>query len=260
MKRILPLFLLAGCFSTGDDSMIGEAEARIAQVPGDVSCIKITVAGSRSVTHPFDVTPGQSSVLSLKGLPVGDVTVAGQAFSTTCSAIGMGTEPTWLSDPAPATLVAGVPVGLKVTLHKNGEANIDVDFEDGDGGGPPADLGGGSDGGTGPVDLASSGFLAASPTQVNFNAGLGSSESQLVFFKNVGGASIAGPLSAIKSGDWTRFTIQSDGCTSVSVLPVGSSCKLGIRYDRPLFSAGGTTASLIFNAPGQTLTVPLIGN
>ena len=63
---------LVGCVpgSTGSaDGPVGDAVARITQVPPMVGCVTISVVGSRNVTGRFNVTAGQPATLTLKNLP-----------------------------------------------------------------------------------------------------------------------------------------------------------------------------------------------
>jgi hypothetical protein len=162
MKRSIVLALaFAGCFSDPDPTMVGEAEATITNVPAQVACIQITVAGARNVTRRFDVSPGQSSVLGLKGLPVGPVAFTGSAYAASCATVG-GSAPSWLSDATPATLVGGAVVNVSLVLRRNGEANVSVDFQDdGPDGGFP-----GPDGGVSPTDLSTTPFDAGFPVDL----------------------------------------------------------------------------------------------
>src|SRR4051794_30309492 len=99
--------LTSACGTGSDPNLIGEAEARITQVPAAVACVQISVQGSSLVTQRFDVVAGQSSVLPLNSLPVGTVQVSGAAFNQACAGTS-GQQPTWLSATTTATLVAGV--------------------------------------------------------------------------------------------------------------------------------------------------------
>jgi hypothetical protein len=113
---------------------VGEARAAIANVPNDVHCVHIVVVGSaRTVTKQFNVTPGESSVLSLKGLPIGQDVFQGSAFAEACAAVGSSTQPTWLGEDVTATLVPGVVADVRLVLRRNGKANVTVDFDDEDG-------------------------------------------------------------------------------------------------------------------------------
>jgi len=111
----------------------GEAMAAITEVPADVNCVTIDVTGSRSVQRRFDVTPGESSLFSLDGLPVGDVIFNGSAHPIACSSITSASVATWISDPTPATLIAGGPAtAVTINLKRNGQATVGVDFDDAD--------------------------------------------------------------------------------------------------------------------------------
>jgi hypothetical protein len=147
----LALVVAAGC-SLNDGPMLGVATATITVVPPMVSCIQITVAGSRTVTRSFDVQAGKPSIENLAGLPVGAVTFTGAAFGQSCALVTGSSVPSWLSDATPATLFAGQVASVTLVMKKNAAANVGVDFvDDGDGGAPPS-----GDGGPGPVlDLSS---------------------------------------------------------------------------------------------------------
>lgn len=114
---------------------IGEARAAITQVPADVLCVQIVVVGpSQTATRRFDVTPGESSVLDIKGLPLGTDTFKGAAFNAACSLVTGSTTPTWIGDDVVATLAPGVIAEVKLVLRHNGEASVSVDFQGGDAG------------------------------------------------------------------------------------------------------------------------------
>src|SRR5689334_14468102 len=106
---------IASCFAVAcsgapnadEDANVGVATATITQVPPQVSCVDIQVNGSRSFSKKFDVTAGQTSVLSLSGLPTGNVTFIGLAYPLACASVVASTTATWLSQPVPATLIAG---------------------------------------------------------------------------------------------------------------------------------------------------------
>src|SRR5260370_36434131 len=50
----------------------------------DGTCIQIAAAGARSVTKSFDVMAGAGTVLSMSGLPLGQVTFTAAAFGSSC--------------------------------------------------------------------------------------------------------------------------------------------------------------------------------
>jgi hypothetical protein len=97
----------------------GSISLKITTVPTGVQCIQISVLGSTLVTENFPVTSGTSSTnLSLGQLPLGQVTVNGQAFAAACTAIS-GQTATWIADPDIVTLQAGVVSSLALTFRPN---------------------------------------------------------------------------------------------------------------------------------------------
>jgi hypothetical protein len=109
----------SGTPSGGPAESTGSISLRITTVPSGVQCIQINVLGSSLVTESFSVTAGSSSAnLSLGQLPLGQVTVNGQAFSSACTAIS-GQTATWIADPDIVTLQAGVVSNLALTFRPN---------------------------------------------------------------------------------------------------------------------------------------------
>jgi hypothetical protein len=129
----------AACHSAlPEDGPIGTAVARISTVPSGVGCVAITVVGTRTVKHKFDVTPGQPATLEMSDLPVGDDAFSAAAYAVACNAIA-GTQPSWATTSAfGATIGAGTLTSLTLTLEPTGGAVIGIDW--GDGGAPPNDL------------------------------------------------------------------------------------------------------------------------
>src|SRR4051812_17854275 len=81
----LSLVSVAACAGgNGAHEDIGEATAQIAQVPEQVSCVAINIAGARSVERRFDVVAGQSTLLSLAQLPTGNVIFTAFAYPMAC--------------------------------------------------------------------------------------------------------------------------------------------------------------------------------
>ena len=148
---------LVGCVAgstggDGTDGPVGDAVARITQVPPMVGCVTITVAGSRTVTDRFNVTSGQPATLTLKNLPVGDDSFSSAAYANACNAIA-GTQPSWASTaPFIAPITQGGVTALALTLEPTGGAVIGINF-DTDGGTVGGDGGVGPDGGV-PIDMS----------------------------------------------------------------------------------------------------------
>lgn len=113
-----------GVASTG----LGEANVMLATVPTGVLCVQLTVTGSTTITQTFTVTPGSSTTsVSLGTLPVGSVTITGQAYSVACSSIS-GQTPTWLSTPVTATIQAGAIVTPTINFHPNNTVTANIGF------------------------------------------------------------------------------------------------------------------------------------
>src|SRR5262245_34357827 len=127
------LLAVSACSENGSGSseeMIGTATFNLVNTPADALCLKIVVAGSRTVTRLFDLVPGQTAVFTLNGLPLGNDTFTESAFGVGCGMVTDTSIATWLSDPTPATLQAGVAANITVVLRRNGTANVTSDFQD----------------------------------------------------------------------------------------------------------------------------------
>jgi hypothetical protein len=122
------------CSAGSPEENIGQATAAITQVPAQVGCIEIDVTGARSVTQRYDVTAGQSSVLSLNGLPLGLDTFVGLAYPGACSAVASAAQATWISDAVQSSLVAQQVASVTLVLHPNGQSSVGVSFQGDDGG------------------------------------------------------------------------------------------------------------------------------
>ncbi len=212
----------------------GVARLAITQAPADVLCVRITVVGSsRTVTRAVDVTPGQSTELTIGGLPLGSDTFSGEAFSVSCAALTPAEVPSWVGDPVTADVAVSPPVDVALVLRRNGRANIGVDFQDdGTGGmggtGGTGGMGGtgGTGGGTGgtsasitfePPRIASlpapAGAMAAGQFTSNFNSDLVvatiAPSNQLLLLQGMGGGfglprtlfSFGDPVSQVLSAD-----------------------------------------------------------
>jgi hypothetical protein len=130
---IAGLALAAACSTAADpvaQAPVGSASAAIAVVPGAVSCVRLAASGSRSVSRDFDVTPGQSALLVLPELPIGDVSFAALAYPVSCGAVQMGgVQPSWSAPPVLAAIVAGQQTNLTLHLTQVGSAGVDVQFD-----------------------------------------------------------------------------------------------------------------------------------
>ena len=134
--------------SCGDSRRIGEAESTgsarlsLTNAPADAPCLQITVAGTRTVVDSFPITPGESTTFLLRGLPLGGDQFSGAAYPTSCDAVTTSSVANWVSDPVAASLAAGIVVDVTLVMHRNGRANVSIDFQDDpDAGTGPADGG-----------------------------------------------------------------------------------------------------------------------
>src|SRR5262245_40775847 len=62
------------------NELTGTAEIALTNAPSDGTCIAVTAEGRRSVSKKFDVAPGASTVVAMRGLPLGQVAFSAQAF------------------------------------------------------------------------------------------------------------------------------------------------------------------------------------
>ena len=119
-----------GCVSAPDDEEVGVVRVAITSVPADVRCIRLTAAGSRTVSRLFDVVPGTSSVLVMNGTPLGAVQFSGDAFGDACGAVTPASAATWSSDPVTMQVASGVVADVTLVMRRTGRAQVNVDFQD----------------------------------------------------------------------------------------------------------------------------------
>jgi hypothetical protein len=131
---LFSLLALTGCGGMQDDDRnqddVGVAVLDLMQVPSDVRCLRITVTGSRTVTKLVDVMPGQNAQVSMNKLPLGVVTVAGDAFGGACSSVGNATIADWVSDAVLVIIGKGAEAKVTLTFRRNGRAQVSTDFVD----------------------------------------------------------------------------------------------------------------------------------
>src|SRR6185436_17187680 len=137
-RRLAPVWMAAlsvwasglGCaVPQSSEEPVGSIQIAITNVPGDVSCLQITVSdGLRPVVRKIDVTPMADLTTTQSGLPVGLVSIGVDAFNVTCPAVTAASLPTWVSGTVQATLVGSVPVMLSVNMSRPGSASIGIMF------------------------------------------------------------------------------------------------------------------------------------
>lgn len=129
----LTMFVVA-CFNEGpgESDDVGVASLELRDVPDSVRCIRIDVsAAQRSLSEEFGVTPGTEAVLTLRHLPVGDVTFIGEAFSVSCDAVEMSDSGDWSSAPVTVTIERGQTARVILLMKPNARAQVEVRFEEG---------------------------------------------------------------------------------------------------------------------------------
>jgi hypothetical protein len=82
------------------------------------------------VVDSFPLTPGESTTFLLRGLPLGRDQFSASAYPTSCEAVTTNSVANWVSDPVAATLAAGIVVDVALIMHRNGRANVSIDFQD----------------------------------------------------------------------------------------------------------------------------------
>jgi hypothetical protein len=103
----------------------------IAVVPAEVRCVRITAVGpGRTLERELDAVGGMPLTKSLAGLPLGTVTITGEAFPSACDAVSKSTIPAWVSDPVDVAIVLGHSSTVELTMVRNGRAKLDINFSD----------------------------------------------------------------------------------------------------------------------------------
>lgn len=106
----------------------------LTEVPPDVGCVQITVAGgARVFQKSWPVTSLNGQVLHASGMPTGHLVAVGTAYPApaqgkACDIIGPEQPASWLSDAVEVTLKPGVEGQITLVLHPNGSAAISVSF------------------------------------------------------------------------------------------------------------------------------------
>lgn len=115
----------------GNPSDVGSIELTITNTPAAPACLKVSVAGSaRTVNKSFDLSPGQSTVFTVKGLPVGIAQVTAEAFGFACANLPLDASATYvLEAPVSVRIDATDVVKVLLKLVRNGRLLVEVDFE-----------------------------------------------------------------------------------------------------------------------------------
>jgi hypothetical protein len=203
-------------------------------VPSDVLCLEVTVAGSSTVTQRFDVTPGTSALITMKGIPTGMATVDEKAYGVACNSVTSSTAPTWVAAMAQSvTLAAGTTTDVAIVLKRPPQLRISNDFQD-------------------------SVTLTTSPALLTFGtATVGAAPlTQTIQVTNTG--TVPAIFAASMTGsDGNQFTVTPMGCPATGgTMQIGASCTLTVSFAPT--TAGPKTATLSLGQPAALL-VPVSG-
>jgi len=130
--------LAAGCvgdteeegWQEGDD--IGQATFEVKAVPSGVTCIRISVVGTTTVTKDFGqlAVGAPTTTLNMDRLPLGTVAISAMAFATSATATSCTANqtPLWIADAVTTLLEPGVVSKLDLTFRKNNPVTASVNF------------------------------------------------------------------------------------------------------------------------------------
>jgi hypothetical protein len=116
----------------GDESL-GEVQVALTNAPSDVSCLRLTVVGSRTDVRTFDLEEGDKVSFKLKGLPVGNASIAADAFGVACSELASGVLPTWYSEAEVIRIFSNKVTHVSLAMIHNGQVSVGVDFDEDNG-------------------------------------------------------------------------------------------------------------------------------
>jgi hypothetical protein len=121
---------LDGPLNGGSSEEVGELDVALTNAPSDVSCVKLTLAGSRTDVRTFDLAAGKKASFSLSGLPVGTLSVSADAFPLACNKVIPGADASWYSEPVSAKIKPGAVAHVALAMIHNGKASVAVDFDE----------------------------------------------------------------------------------------------------------------------------------
>jgi len=123
------MFAAPGCTGQHSDDPTAAVLLTLSEVPAEVACARVTASSDlRTTERTLDLVSGMPLVQTLTGMPLGNVTFVGEAFSQTCDAVTASTIPSWVSDPVTAAVVLGRLTSVTLTMHRNGRTKVAVDF------------------------------------------------------------------------------------------------------------------------------------
>ncbi len=112
-----------------EDDGVEQVVLRIAVVPSDVRCIRVSAAGpGRTVERELETSGSTSLTQNLSGLPLGTVTFLGEAFTAACTSVSKSTIAAWASQPVETSVVLGRLSNVDLVMVRNGRAKVDISF------------------------------------------------------------------------------------------------------------------------------------
>jgi streptogramin lyase len=111
----------------GASDPIGVVRFDLTTAPTDARCAVITAtpAVGAVVTRQLSLSPGQTAVFNLTGVPLGLVTFNEKVFTVACP-VPAATVATWIADPVTATVEMGLILKIDFGLRRASDAAIVV--------------------------------------------------------------------------------------------------------------------------------------
>jgi hypothetical protein len=122
---------LAGCFGELPADGVGSAVAEVQTIPAGVGCLRVVFrapGATNDTTRNLGVTPGNPATLDLGYLAAGAYSFRANAYNVACGSVVAATVPTWVGDPAAATIAPGIATTVPITLRPNVMTRTTVDF------------------------------------------------------------------------------------------------------------------------------------
>ncbi len=132
----ISMALGSACGETSNERAVeatGQASIGLTRAPADAACLRVAVEGSKRIEKSFDLSEGEDTSLTLKGLPLGLAAFTASAYDARCTDLAPDADPTWISGAVEAEIsVHDVAHVLLTMRRRQGQAVVDVDFaEDG---------------------------------------------------------------------------------------------------------------------------------
>jgi len=118
----------------GPSGEFGTVVLALKNIPVDVQCVRLTVAGNSTVVRTFPVTPNDQDPdpVTMGGLPLGNATVYEDTFDSPCDSVGPTSNPTWVAQaPVPVNLTPGAQVSVTIVLRRPGGLSVGMDYQTG---------------------------------------------------------------------------------------------------------------------------------